>query len=211
MVLLKNKNQTLPLSKQVKSVAVIGSDATEGRLGGYSGPGNGVVTILQGLQKRTGIKVNYAIGADRNDKEWVVVPADNLKSVTGKKGLSAFYYKNIDLSGKPLLTRQDEQVNFHWTLFGPDEQLGNSFYSARWEGFITSPKTEVLRIGLDGNDGFRQINGDINKMSSINNQTYVSEPINATYIKDEIRNKIGDFLATKTSRRPMILPVVIEV
>ncbi|MCX6720904.1 MAG: ribonuclease J [Candidatus Staskawiczbacteria bacterium] len=35
--------------------------------------------------------------------------------------------------------------------------------------------------------------------------------VNWTYVKDEIRNKIGDFLATKTSRRPMILPVVIEV
>ena len=35
--------------------------------------------------------------------------------------------------------------------------------------------------------------------------------VNWTYVKDEIRNKVGDFLATKTSRRPMILPVVIEV
>ena len=35
--------------------------------------------------------------------------------------------------------------------------------------------------------------------------------INWTYIKDEIRNKIGDFLHSKTERRPMILPVVIEV
>ena len=36
-------------------------------------------------------------------------------------------------------------------------------------------------------------------------------PVNWTYVKDEIRNKVGDFLASKTSRRPMILPVVIEV
>lgn len=36
-------------------------------------------------------------------------------------------------------------------------------------------------------------------------------PINWIYVKDEIRNKIGDFLASKTSRRPMVLPVVIEV
>lgn len=36
-------------------------------------------------------------------------------------------------------------------------------------------------------------------------------PVNWTYVKDEIRNKVGDFLNTKTSRRPMILPVVIEV
>ncbi len=35
--------------------------------------------------------------------------------------------------------------------------------------------------------------------------------INWTYIKDEIRNKIGSFFYSKTKRRPMILPVVIEV
>jgi len=35
--------------------------------------------------------------------------------------------------------------------------------------------------------------------------------VNWTYVKDEIRNKVGDFLSTRTSRRPMILPVVIEV
>ena len=35
--------------------------------------------------------------------------------------------------------------------------------------------------------------------------------VNWSYVKDEIRNKVGDFLNSKTSRRPMILPVVIEV
>ncbi|MDD5145550.1 MAG: ribonuclease J [Candidatus Pacebacteria bacterium] len=35
--------------------------------------------------------------------------------------------------------------------------------------------------------------------------------VNWVYIKDEIRNKIGQFLYTKTQRRPIILPVVIEV
>jgi ribonuclease J len=35
--------------------------------------------------------------------------------------------------------------------------------------------------------------------------------VNWTYIKDEIRNKVGSFFYTKTQRRPMILPVVIEV
>ena len=35
--------------------------------------------------------------------------------------------------------------------------------------------------------------------------------VNWTYVKDEIRNKIGDFLNAKTSRHPMVLPVVIEV
>jgi len=35
--------------------------------------------------------------------------------------------------------------------------------------------------------------------------------VNWVYVKDEIRNKIGQFLFSKTKRRPMILPVVIEV
>jgi len=35
--------------------------------------------------------------------------------------------------------------------------------------------------------------------------------VNWTYVKDEIRNKISDFLFTKTERRPMILPVIIEI
>ncbi len=35
--------------------------------------------------------------------------------------------------------------------------------------------------------------------------------VNWIYVKDEMRNKIGQFFYTKTQRRPMILPVVIEV
>jgi ribonuclease J len=35
--------------------------------------------------------------------------------------------------------------------------------------------------------------------------------VNWIYIKDEIRNKIGQFLFSKTQRRPIILPVIIEV
>jgi ribonuclease J len=35
--------------------------------------------------------------------------------------------------------------------------------------------------------------------------------VNWTYVKNEIRDKIGEFLFSKTQRRPMVLPVVIEV
>lgn len=36
-------------------------------------------------------------------------------------------------------------------------------------------------------------------------------PINWTYVKDNLRDRIGKFLFKKTERRPMVLPVVIEV
>lgn len=37
------------------------------------------------------------------------------------------------------------------------------------------------------------------------------ETLNATYIRDELRDRVGQYLFTKTQRRPMVLPVVIEV
>ncbi len=37
------------------------------------------------------------------------------------------------------------------------------------------------------------------------------ETLNAAYIRDNLRDRIGQYLFTKTQRRPMVLPVVIEV
>jgi beta-glucosidase len=186
MVLLKNDNQTLPLSKQIKSIAVIGSDATEGRLGGYSGPGNGVVTLLQGIQKRAGnVKVNYAFGADRNDTKWKIIPSANLKTQDGKPGLSAEYFNNVDLSGKPDLTRNDAQLNFHWTLYGPHESVGNSFYSARWTGYISSPKSGKIKVGLDGDDGFRLYINNKLLIDRWVKQTYSTELVDFVFEKDQ--------------------------
>lgn len=36
-------------------------------------------------------------------------------------------------------------------------------------------------------------------------------PVNWVYLKDEIKEKIGQFLFSKTERRPIVLPVIIEV
>ncbi|HDL75090.1 MAG TPA: ribonuclease J, partial [bacterium] len=45
----------------------------------------------------------------------------------------------------------------------------------------------------------------------VNQASGTGGAVNWAYVKDNIKNKIGDFLYTKTKRRPMILPVVIEV
>ena len=34
---------------------------------------------------------------------------------------------------------------------------------------------------------------------------------NGTYLKDKVRNDLGEFLFRKTERRPMILPIIVEV
>lgn len=73
MVLLKNEHQTLPLSREVKRIALIGQDAAEARLGGYSGPGVDKVSILDGLKKKLAGKteVIYEEGCRRVNPQWL--------------------------------------------------------------------------------------------------------------------------------------------
>lgn len=155
IVLLKNEKQTLPFNTNIKTIAVIGEEATAARLGGYSGNGNGKINILDGIKQKAGnVKVLYAAGAGIRSDDWVVVPAANLH-YNKETGLHAEYFNNVTLSGTAIVTRTDQQINFGWTLFPPDPKLDLDFYAARWTGKITSPKTGKYKIGLDGNDGFR--------------------------------------------------------
>ncbi|RJQ35674.1 ribonuclease J [Candidatus Parcubacteria bacterium] len=45
----------------------------------------------------------------------------------------------------------------------------------------------------------------------VNEHNKTSGKINDAYVKEALRNELGQFIFTKTKRRPMILPVVIEV
>lgn len=155
-VLLKNDKQILPLSSTIKSIALIGSDAVAARLGGYSGEGNDKVSILQGLKNKLSatVKINYEEGVGRNNTVFKVVGTEFL-SVNNKPGLQASYYNCIDFNCAPALKRIDSEINFRWTLFGPSTEMSNSFYGARWEGYLTAPETGNIKIGIEGNDGYR--------------------------------------------------------
>jgi beta-glucosidase len=155
IVLLKNDQHILPLNKNIKTIAVIGEDATAARLGGYSGTGNNKINILDGIkQKANNAKVLYAEGASILSNDWVVVPSKYLH-YNNEEGLHGEYFNNINLSNAPTVERTDKQINFLWTLSSPDRKINLDFYSVRWTGKIQSPKTGTFKIGLDGDDGFR--------------------------------------------------------
>src|SRR2546421_8259934 len=74
VVLLKNDRHALPLSKDIRSIAVIGPNADDDNLTRYRYGPNQVkgITVLQGIKNKLGerVKVNYAKGCDVTDEHW---------------------------------------------------------------------------------------------------------------------------------------------
>ncbi len=161
IVLLKNDTNALPLSKSLKTIAVLGPDAAEVRLGGYSGPGNDKVNILDGIKNKTAgtAQVAYALGCSRVSTDYLTVPSEFLSCMEGdtlRNGLLGAYFNNISIEGTPVFTRVDSRIQFQWTLFSPDPaRLPYDFYSVRWTGKLKAPATGAFKIGVDGNDGYR--------------------------------------------------------
>jgi len=159
IVLLKNDRDLLPLAKTVKSIAVIGMDAEEARLGGYSGPGNDKVSILAGIKQAVpSASVQYAPGPGRTIREFDVIPTAQLASGSAAqpaRGLLGEYFDNPQLLGPPRLTRTDARMDFRWTLNSPGRGIPFDWYSVRWTGTLTIPAAGPTHIGVEGNDGYR--------------------------------------------------------
>ncbi len=196
MVLLKNNhmsgqdNPVLPLKKSIKSVAVIGTDAMEARLGGYSGPGNNKVNILNGIENKLGKSVNviFAPGCGRSSPEWITVPGTNLyTNVNGKtqRGLQGEYFNNVQLTGEPVMTRIDHKIDFGWTLYSPDSKINYDFYSVKWTGKLKAPVAGNFKIGIEGNDGYRlYLNGKL-IIDNWKSQTFTTKLVSYQFEKDK--------------------------
>jgi beta-glucosidase len=74
IVLLKNDRSALPLSKEIRAIAVIGPNADDDNLNRYRYGPNAItgVTVLQGIKNKLGdrVKVNYAKGCDATNEHW---------------------------------------------------------------------------------------------------------------------------------------------
>ena len=160
IVLLRNEGSVLPLARTTKSIAVIGADAIEARLGGYSGPGINRVSIVDGIREALGpaAAVHLARGPGRVSPEYLVVPASQLSSTTDGKvtpGWRGEYFDNNRLEGAPRLIRIDPRIDFGWTLNTPGRGIPYDWYSVRWSGTLAAPASGVSRLGVEGNDGYR--------------------------------------------------------
>src|SRR6267143_111119 len=158
IVLLKNENNALPLSKNLKSIAVIGPTADVVRLGGYRGSGMKVVTVLEGIKNKISgsTSVRHAQGCDLGGTGLPSIPFRYLMADgSGTHGLRGEYYNTIDLSGKPALQRIDPQINFDWGRGSPAGAIHTDSFSVRWTGKLIPPATGRYKLSAASDDGVR--------------------------------------------------------
>ncbi|HEY1194040.1 glycoside hydrolase family 3 N-terminal domain-containing protein [Flavobacterium sp.] len=156
MVLLKNDNNILPLSKNLKNIAVIGPNANASRLGGYS-PKNSVgVTVFEGVQQVMGKTANvvYQEGVPLIVKGQAIPSKYLFTSDGSQNGLKGEYFNNRNLEGTPALTRIDSQLEFDWP-WAPGDGVNVDDFSIRWTGYIQSDKSFDGWLGLSSDDGIR--------------------------------------------------------
>ncbi len=156
LVLLRNRDNALPLSKGLKRVAVLGPTANSAPLGGYSGWGQKTTSVFEGIRaKLPNAQVLYAKGASFGGGSALpAIPAEAL-SHDGKAGLKAEYFANEQWKGNPTLVRVDRNVDFNWVDAAPDSTIPADHFSVRWTGKLTPPKTGAYRLSVTSDDGFR--------------------------------------------------------
>jgi len=64
------------------------------------------------------------------------------------------YYNGITLSGSPVLTGTDSQINFDWGTGSPGTSVTPANFSARWQGYFNFVDG-VYSFAAQASDGFR--------------------------------------------------------
>jgi beta-glucosidase len=164
MVLLKNDNNALPLSKTLKNIAVIGpnANAKQSILGNYHGTSKNNITPLMGIRsKLPNANVIYAKGSDIAEGWPLLTPIPTaFLSNDGKPGLLGEYFANAKWEGEAAIARMDKEIDFIW-LQRPIAELATDTFTVKWTGQLTPTEAGEYRIGLRAcNAGKLYINGE---------------------------------------------------
>lgn len=154
IVLLKNDNNTLPLKKDIGTIAVIGpnSDQWLMLLGNYNGVPADPITPLRGIREKVGpnTKVLYAQGSELASgiPMFDIVPSDVLFTTDGKPGLNVDYYNNSELTGDPLFSAVVENLDVNFKDKSPREDMDDDNFGARWTGTLRPTQSGTYQLGF---------------------------------------------------------------
>ncbi len=159
IVLLKNENGFLPLSRQrVRSVAIIGDAGRTLQYGPLGSPAvrplhtSDLLETVRRQLDRT-IPVRFVTGRREGEPVTgaVVTPpgGDPLAH-----GFRAEYFRNRQLAGAPDLVRVEDEIDiFDRTPAAPGFPVEN--YSVRWTGTLLAPVSGRYTFTFAGDDGYR--------------------------------------------------------
>lgn len=163
MVLLKNKNNTLPLSKNLKKIAVVGPNAADSTMlwSNYNGFPSHTVTILDGIRKKVpGTEVVYELGCNHTN-DFVIVDLGNHITSAAGQGFACEYFNNMDFEGEPVYKGIAKELRYTTggnTQFAPNVNLTQ--FTARFQGTFEAPETGEVEFKISGNDAFRLFIGE---------------------------------------------------
>ena len=161
IVLLKNEGGTLPLSKNIKKIVVLGPNADNAIavLGNYNGTPSSIITCLQGIKNKLGpaTEVVYEKAVNfTNDTLLQYADMSNNYSWEGSRGFKAEYFNNKELSGKPLAIQQVSKIEFNWQEGEIVTDTMKAYhFSARYSTDFTADKTGDISFELNADDGYR--------------------------------------------------------
>jgi len=161
IVLLKNESlpgregNILPLSKNIKTLAVIGPNADnwEALIGNYNGIPKNPVTVLDGLKsKLADTEILFEEGSHLADgvSNLHPIPGEFLLTENGEPGVVGEYFSNAELEGEPVFTRIDKNIDFYWESGAPSPVLPDDDFSIRWTGYLAPPVPGTYQIGSWG-------------------------------------------------------------
>jgi beta-glucosidase len=160
IVLLKNDKNILPLSKDIKTIAVIGPNADnfEALIGNYNGIPKDPVTILRGIKGKVypDTKVVYSEGSDLAEgvHNLTVIPSRYLQTADGKQGALGEYYNTREMNTNPVFTRIDDEINFYWEHLSPRYDMPDDDFGIRWTTWLVPPESGTFYIGGWGSSGY---------------------------------------------------------
>ena len=144
MVLLKNDG-VLPLRTSVKTIAVIGPNASS--LAALEGNYNGTpidpetpLAAFQALAKQKNLRILDVQGAPYVEQLPLPVPPDVFHTgTTGGEGLTAKFFANQNFSG-PAIAKVMGHIDTDWDAASPiPHRIPRDAFSVRWTGTFTPP------------------------------------------------------------------------
>ena len=164
MVLLENKGCVLPLSKNLRKLAIVGPNIADVELlnGNYGGTPteNHQHSLIEGITATFKGTVVSAKGCELNDEYQTV---HHLQDFNNGKGVQVEFYNNKELAGDPVKTAYYNELNFStFGAWGFAEGVSNDNLSVRISGKYTATFTGEMKYTLTTDNGYLlKVNGQV--------------------------------------------------